>query len=104
MYLDLVLLERRLGSPIESSLDAVMHSLMVYSIFYLYSNGIGPHLHKKPHYIYLKIEIFPFSLFYKRFCIYCYSVDKSCPTFGDPMNCSPPSPSLRGVSQAGIME
>ena len=48
MYLDLVLLERRLGSPIEISLDAVMHSLMVYSIFCLYSYGIHPHLHKTP--------------------------------------------------------
>ena len=76
MYLDLVLLER-LGGPIEISLDAVMHSLMVYSIFYLYSYGIRPHLHKTPHYICLKIEIFPFSLFYKRFCIYCCLVDKS---------------------------
>ena len=65
MYLDLVLLERRLGGPIEISLDAVMHSLIVYSIFYLYSYGICPHLHKTPQLYLPQNRDFPFSLFYK---------------------------------------
>ena len=27
-----------------------------------------------------------------------------CPVFHDPMDCSPPGPSVRGISQAGILE
>ena len=45
MYLDL--LERQLGGPIETALDTVIYSVMVYSLFCLYSYGILPHLHKK---------------------------------------------------------
>ena len=37
----------------------------------------------------------------------CYFLDlvaKSCPTLCDPMDCSPPGPSVHGISQAKILE
>ena len=36
---------------------------------------------------------------------FCYClVTKSCPTFWDPMECSPPGSSVHGISQAWILE
>ena len=34
----------------------------------------------------------------------CYLVTKSCPTLGDPKDCSPPGSSVHGISQARILE
>ena len=31
-------------------------------------------------------------------------VAQSCPTPGDPMDCSPPGPSVHGIFQAGVLE
>ena len=36
--------------------------------------------------------------------IVCVSVAQSCPTLCDPMDCSPPGSSVRGILQAGILE
>ena len=35
---------------------------------------------------------------------YCCLVAKSCPTLGDPMDCSPAGSSVHGISQARILE
>ena len=35
---------------------------------------------------------------------YCCLVAKSCPTFCDPMDCSPPGASVHGISQVRILE
>ena len=37
------------------------------------------------------------------YCFYCL-VAQSCPTLCDPMDCSPPSFSVHGISQARILE
>ena len=37
-------------------------------------------------------------------CCHCCVVAQSCPTLCDPMDCSPPGFSVRGVLQAGILE
>ena len=34
----------------------------------------------------------------------CWSVAQSCPTLCDPMDCSPPGSSIRGILQAEILE
>ena len=46
---------------------------------------------------------------YKYICIYIYThihmeVAQSCPTLGDPMNCSLPGSSIHGIFQARILE
>ena len=37
-------------------------------------------------------------------CYCCCSVTKSCPTFCDPMDCSPPGSSVHGILQARILK
>ena len=37
-------------------------------------------------------------------CLYACSATQSCPTPCDPMDCSLPGSSVRGISQAGILE
>ena len=34
----------------------------------------------------------------------CWSVAPSCPTLCDPMDCSPPGSSIRGILQAEVLE
>ena len=36
--------------------------------------------------------------------VHAYSVAQFCPTLCDPMNCSPPDPSVHGILQASILE
>ena len=48
------------------------------------------------------LSTWPFSCFCS-FCCYC-SVIQSCPTLCDPMDCSPPGSSVRGITQARILE
>ena len=37
-------------------------------------------------------------------CCCCFLVSKSCPTYCNPMGCSPPGSSVQGTFQAGILE
>ena len=37
-------------------------------------------------------------------CYCCHLVAQSCPTLCDPMDCSPPGPSVHGILQARILE
>ena len=41
---------------------------------------------------------------YTHTCLCAHSVARLCPTFGDPMNCSPPGSSIHGIFQARILE
>ena len=41
---------------------------------------------------------------YTHTCLCAHSVARLCPTFGDPMNCSPPGSSVHGISQERILE
>ena len=45
-----------------------------------------------------------FSLLTYFICCCCYLVAKSCPTFCDPTDCSPPGSSVHGILQARILE
>ena len=47
-----------------------------------------------------------YSLYFPTFLLSCYccSVTKSCATLCDPMDCSPPGSSVRGVFQERILE
>ena len=44
------------------------------------------------------------NLLCPRFCVHACSVTKSCPTFCDSMDSSPPGSSVHGISQARILE
>ena len=44
-----------------------------------------------------------FSAHPRNECIVCF-ITKSCPTLCEPMECSPPGSSVRGISQVRIME
>ena len=43
-------------------------------------------------------------LTFSKTCSVCVCVAQSCPTFWDPMGCSPPSSPVHGILQAGILE
>ena len=42
--------------------------------------------------------------FHTQWCCYCCLVAKPCPTLCNLMDCSPPGPSVYGISQAKILE
>ena len=49
-------------------------------------------------------ETYQYSTRWERITICCCLVTKSCPTFCNPMDCSPPSPSVYWIFQARMLE